>query len=88
MSGSPRQLPSHPFNTAEIRSLTLSSVNVDEKKKAKHRARGNYTLLTAIYYPDCKKDKMLALTQFLYWVSLKSGDAQFRGARSADTLHA
>jgi hypothetical protein len=52
-------------------SLTVaSSVNVDEKKKAKHKAHGNYTLLTAVYYPHCKKDKMLVLTQFLYWVSL------------------
>ncbi|KAI1310572.1 terpene synthase [Xylaria venustula] len=46
----------------------LPTVNIDEKKKAKHRARGNYTLLTAVYYPHCKKDKMLALTQFLYWI--------------------
>ncbi|KAJ8120754.1 hypothetical protein ONZ43_g2619 [Nemania bipapillata] len=46
----------------------LPTVNIDEKKKAKHRARGNYTLLTAVYYPHCKKDKMLVLTQFLYWI--------------------
>ncbi|KAI0514879.1 terpene synthase [Xylaria bambusicola] len=46
----------------------LPTVNIDEKKKAKHRLRGNYTLLTAVYYPHCKKDKMLVLTQFLYWI--------------------
>ncbi|KAI8628809.1 terpene synthase [Xylariaceae sp. FL1651] len=46
----------------------LPTVNVAEEKKAKHRARGNYTLLTAVYYPHCTKDKMLALTQFLYWI--------------------
>ncbi|KAI1809372.1 terpene synthase [Poronia punctata] len=46
----------------------LPTVNVTEDKKAKHRARGNYTLLTAVYYPHCKKDKMLVLTQFLYWI--------------------
>ncbi|KAI1353791.1 terpene synthase [Xylaria sp. FL0043] len=46
----------------------LPSINIDEKKKAKHRARGNYTLLTAVYYPHCKKDKMLVLSQFLYWI--------------------
>ncbi|CAJ2505362.1 Uu.00g127560.m01.CDS01 [Anthostomella pinea] len=46
----------------------LKTVNVDEKKKAKHRARGNYTLLAAVYYPHCQKDKMLILTQFLYWI--------------------
>ncbi|KAI1737472.1 terpene synthase [Xylaria scruposa] len=46
----------------------LPTVNLDEKKKAKHRARGNYTLLTAIYYPHCKKDKMLVLSKFLYWI--------------------
>ncbi|GAP88424.1 putative terpene synthase [Rosellinia necatrix] len=46
----------------------LTTINIDEKKKAKHRARGNYTLLTAIYYPHCKKDKMLVLSQFLYWI--------------------
>ncbi|RYP18528.1 hypothetical protein DL765_003903 [Monosporascus sp. GIB2] len=46
----------------------LKTVNVAEKKKIKHRTRGNYTLLTAVYYPFCKKEKMLALTQFLYWI--------------------
>ncbi|KAJ8131346.1 hypothetical protein O1611_g2279 [Lasiodiplodia mahajangana] len=46
----------------------LPTVNVDEKKKAKHRARGNYTVLTAVYYPHCKKEKMLVLAQFLYWI--------------------
>ncbi|KAI1132846.1 terpene synthase [Nemania abortiva] len=46
----------------------LPTINIDERKKAKHRARGNYTFLTAVYYPHCKKDKMLVLTQFLYWI--------------------
>ncbi|KAI0007588.1 putative pentalenene synthase [Xylariaceae sp. FL0662B] len=46
----------------------LPMVNVAEIKKTKHRARGNYTLLTAAYYPHCKKEKMLVLTQFLYWI--------------------
>ncbi|KAJ2993670.1 hypothetical protein NUW58_g1771 [Xylaria curta] len=46
----------------------LQTVNVHEQKKAKHRARCNYTLLTAVYYPHCKKDKMLVLAQFLYWI--------------------
>ncbi|KAI0873420.1 terpene synthase [Hypoxylon argillaceum] len=46
----------------------LPTVNIDEKKKAKHRTRGDYTSLTAVYYPDCKKNKMLVLTQFLYWI--------------------
>ncbi|KAI0443502.1 terpene synthase [Xylaria telfairii] len=46
----------------------LLTVNIEEKKKTKHRVRGNYTLLTAIYYPHCKKDKMLVLSQFLYWI--------------------
>ncbi|KAI1141424.1 putative pentalenene synthase [Hypoxylon sp. FL0543] len=46
----------------------LPTVNVAEDKKAKHRARGNYTLLAAIYYPHCKKDKMLTLAKFLYWI--------------------
>ncbi|KAI0097267.1 terpene synthase [Nemania sp. FL0031] len=46
----------------------LPTINIDEKKKAKHRARGNYTFLTAVYYPHCKKDKMLVLSQFLYWI--------------------
>ncbi|KAI0408463.1 terpene synthase [Xylaria palmicola] len=46
----------------------LVTLNIDEKKKAKHRARGDYTLLTAVYYPHCKKDKMLVLSKFLYWI--------------------
>ncbi|KAL7621962.1 hypothetical protein AAE478_007463 [Parahypoxylon ruwenzoriense] len=48
----------------------LPTVNVDEKKKAKHRARGDYPLLTAVYYPHCTKDKMITLIQFLYWIFL------------------
>ncbi|KAL7809588.1 terpene synthase [Trichoderma gracile] len=46
----------------------LKNVKVAEEKKAKHRARGNYTLLAGIYYPHCKKDKLLVLSQFLYWI--------------------
>lgn len=47
----------------------LLTVDVAEKKKAKHRARGNYTLLTAIYYPHCKKnERMLNISKFLYWI--------------------
>ncbi|KAI1387589.1 terpene synthase [Hypoxylon trugodes] len=46
----------------------LAEVNVPEHKKAKHRARGDYTFLTAAYYPHCKKDKMLLLTKYLYWI--------------------
>ncbi|KAH9907587.1 terpene synthase [Xylariomycetidae sp. FL2044] len=46
----------------------LKTVNVAETKRAKHRARGDYTFLTAVYYPHCTKDKMLPLAQFLYWI--------------------
>ncbi|KAI1080065.1 terpene synthase [Whalleya microplaca] len=46
----------------------LPTIHVSEKKKAKHRSRGNYAFLTAVYYPHCKKDKMLPLTKFLYWI--------------------
>ncbi|KAI1100937.1 putative pentalenene synthase [Jackrogersella minutella] len=46
----------------------LPTIDVAEKKKAKHRARGNYTFLTGVYYPHCNKDKMLALSKFLYWI--------------------
>ncbi|KAI1190860.1 terpene synthase [Nemania serpens] len=46
----------------------LLTVDIDEKKKAKHRARGDYALLAAIFYPQGKKDRMLALAQFLYWI--------------------
>ncbi|KAI5861408.1 terpene synthase [Durotheca rogersii] len=46
----------------------LLSVNVAQRKKAKHRALGDYTTLTALYYPHCKKEKMLPLAKFLYWI--------------------
>ncbi|KAI1175881.1 terpene synthase [Nemania sp. FL0916] len=54
--------------TSEEVDRWLATLKIDEKKKTKHRKRGNYNLLTAIYYPDCKEDKILALTQFLYWI--------------------
>ncbi|KAI0483601.1 terpene synthase, partial [Xylaria cf. heliscus] len=62
----------------------LLTVNIDEKKKAKHRARGNYTLLTAIYYPHCKKDKMLVLSQFLYWIFFFDDDIDNGGELTED----
>ncbi|KAM0451570.1 hypothetical protein ACHAPV_009909 [Trichoderma viride] len=46
----------------------LKTVNIAEEKKRKHRERGNYTLLAGIYYPHCRKNKMLTLSQFLYWI--------------------
>jgi hypothetical protein len=45
-------------------------VKVEEVKKIKHRARGNYTWLTATYYSDAPKEKLLLLSQFLYWVRI------------------
>ncbi|KFZ07596.1 hypothetical protein V501_06304 [Pseudogymnoascus sp. VKM F-4519 (FW-2642)] len=60
-------------STNEEIDVWLRTLNVSEKKKAKHRARGNYALLTAVYYPDCTRDKMLVLTQFLYWVDILLG---------------
>jgi hypothetical protein len=46
----------------------LKTIAIDEHKKIKHRQKGNYTWLTAAYYSDAKKDKILLLSQFLYWV--------------------
>jgi len=46
----------------------LKTVNVEKHKKTKHRQRGNYTWLAAAYYSDAKKEKILLLAQFLYWV--------------------
>ncbi|KAI5922436.1 terpene synthase [Camillea tinctor] len=63
----------------------LKGVDISEDKKAKHRARGNYALLTAVYYPHCKKDKMLALTQFLYWVFFFDDDIDTGGELTDDT---
>ncbi|KAF3070170.1 Presilphiperfolan-8-beta-ol synthase [Trichoderma lentiforme] len=62
----------------------LKTVNVAEEKKAKHRARGNYTLLTGIYYPHCKKDKMLVLSQFLYWIFLWDDEIDTGGELTHD----
>ncbi|RWA13974.1 hypothetical protein EKO27_g1150 [Xylaria grammica] len=47
----------------------LPTVNVDERKKAKHRSFADYTLLTSAYYPHCKNDeKLVVLIKFLYWI--------------------
>ncbi|KAI0540304.1 terpene synthase [Xylaria digitata] len=62
----------------------LLTVNIDERKKAKHRARGDYTLLTAAYYPHCKRDKMLVLTQFLYWIFFWDDDIDTGGDLTED----
>ena len=46
----------------------LKTIDIDERKKIKHRKKGNYTWLTGAYYSDAKKEKILLLSQFLYWV--------------------
>jgi hypothetical protein len=46
----------------------LKTIAIEEHKKIKHRQKGNYTWLTAAYYSDARKDKILLLSQFLYWV--------------------
>ncbi|KAI1118408.1 terpene synthase [Nemania sp. NC0429] len=46
----------------------LLTVDIDEKRKAKHRARGDYALLASAYYPKGDKDKILVLAKFLYWI--------------------
>jgi len=48
--------------------IWLKTINIEEQKKIKHRLRGNYTWLAAAYYSDSKKENLLLLSQFLYWV--------------------
>jgi hypothetical protein len=47
----------------------VSRVNVAEAKKRKHRVKSNYTILASVFYSSCKKEKLLALSKYQYWVS-------------------
>lgn len=40
-----------------------------EAKKVKHRNKSNYVLLASVFYPHCKKEKLLWMTKYEYWVS-------------------
>ncbi|KAH8895628.1 terpene synthase [Thozetella sp. PMI_491] len=62
----------------------LKTVRVSEDKKAKHRRRGNYALLAGVYYPYCEKEKMLVLTQFLYWIFFWDDEIDTGGELSED----
>lgn len=44
-------------------------MNVAEAKKIKHRIKSNYTVLASVFYSSCKKEKLLALAKYQYWVS-------------------
>lgn len=46
-----------------------SRVNVAEAKKKKHRVKSNYVVLASVFYSSCKKEKLLTLTKYQYWVS-------------------
>ncbi|KAI1166210.1 terpene synthase [Nemania serpens] len=63
----------------------LLTVDIDEKKKAKHRARGDYALLAAVYYPQGNKDKVLVLAQFLYWIFFFDDEVDNGGDLTEDT---
>ncbi|KAI2636618.1 terpene synthase [Xylaria nigripes] len=62
----------------------LSTLNIDEKKKAKHRTRGNYTLLAAAYYPYCKREKLVVLSKYLFWVFLWDDEIDTGGELTKD----
>lgn len=49
--------------------MGVSRVNVAEAKKKKHRVKSNYVVLASVFYSSCKKEKLLALTKYQYWVS-------------------
>lgn len=40
-----------------------------ESKKVKHRTKSDYVLLASVFYPHCKKEKLLWMTKYEYWVS-------------------
>lgn len=44
-------------------------MNVAEEKKRKHRIKSNYAILASVFAPRCKKEKLLVLTKYEYWVS-------------------
>lgn len=49
--------------------MCLSRVNMPEAKKVKHRTKSDYVLLASVFYPHCKKEKLLWMTKYEYWVS-------------------
>ncbi|KAI1803295.1 putative pentalenene synthase [Daldinia bambusicola] len=62
----------------------LPSVDVAEEKKAKHRSRGNYALLAAVTYPRCKKEKLLTIAKFLYWIFFWDDEVDTGGELTED----
>jgi hypothetical protein len=41
-----------------------------EIKKTKYREKADFAILASAFYSECKKEKLLALTKYQYWVSL------------------
>jgi hypothetical protein len=62
LAESVRQFPSNTY---------VFRVKVAEEKKRKHRIKSNYAILASVFYSSCKKEKLLALTKYQYWVSLE-----------------
>ncbi|KAG8162307.1 hypothetical protein KVR01_008072 [Diaporthe batatas] len=63
----------------------LKTVNVAEAKKRKHRMKSNYAILASVFYSSCKKEKLLALTKYQYWIFWFDDEIDTGGELTTDT---
>ncbi|POS74170.1 pentalenene synthase [Diaporthe helianthi] len=63
----------------------LKTVNVAEAKKRKHRTKSNYAILASVFYSSCKKEKLLALTKYQYWIFWFDDEIDTGGELTTDT---
>ncbi|KAH0420493.1 terpene cyclase [Colletotrichum camelliae] len=64
--------------------MCVSSVNIAEEKKSKHRTKSNYTILASVFYSSCKKEKLLTLTKYQYWIFWFDDEIDTGGELTAD----
>ncbi|KAK8062114.1 hypothetical protein PG997_014211 [Apiospora hydei] len=46
----------------------LKTVNLPEKKKRAQRQKGDYVIISSVFYADCSIEKLITLTKYNYWV--------------------
>ncbi|TLD19071.1 hypothetical protein PspLS_09812 [Pyricularia sp. CBS 133598] len=61
-----------------------TSVNLPEMKKRLYREQGNFAILASVFYSDCKKETLMALTKYQYWIFWFDDEIDTGGAFTED----
>ncbi|KAK7993260.1 hypothetical protein PG989_006641 [Apiospora arundinis] len=74
----------HPQEILDEVNVQLHRVNLPEAKKRKQREKGDYVIISSVFYADCSMEKLITLIKYNYWILMFDDEINPGGDLTAD----